>query len=500
MAILIGRSENNKNQKEGLTDQSRAFFVTSRSLQIFENKGIAHRMLHEAYILRGAQLFIEGGECTSLDADVSGSPFPQLTSLPQSKTESILSSIIQDEKNTQIHWKETLTSYTEEGDHVVATLSTENGFKSIRARYMIGADGSHSTVRKCNPSWKYEGYSAETKFALADVSLSGPGVDKLKNKYNIFYHSDGMCLVIPIKYEHGDNNLFRVIANMGPYDKREMKDQAIVTHGICKTEDDTLSLEQVNEMMATRTENLGLVAKDPRWITHFHINERKANGYRCGRAFLMGDAAHCHSPVGGQGMNLGLQDADNLAWKMSLVLKGQSSNPEMLLNSYSSESEPIAENSITQTGNATELMMSVGFVMAILRYFVSTSAFGTEKLKEYSMMSMLQNIGFQILETGGLVPKAKNNGSKWYKYKLSILVRVRCGPGLSDCRRSRLKQSRLIGSMKVDPNVNACHLTLGSRDISLTDGVPAEEAISFTHKGRSLRPIKKAEPIISFPT
>jgi 2-polyprenyl-6-methoxyphenol hydroxylase-like FAD-dependent oxidoreductase len=229
---------------------------------------------------------------TSLDADVSGSPFPQLTSLPQSKTESILSSIIQDEKNTKIHWKEILISYSEEDDHVIASLSTENGPKSIRGRYIIGADGSHSTVRKCDLSWKYEGYSAETKFALADVSLSGPGVDKLKNKYNIFYHSDGMCLVIPIKYEHDDNNLFRIIANMGPYDKREMKNQDIVTHGICKAENDTLSLEQVNEVITTRTENLGLVAKNPKWITHFHINERKANGYRRGRAFLMGGNFH----------------------------------------------------------------------------------------------------------------------------------------------------------------------------------------------------------------
>lgn len=114
----------------------------------------------------------------------------------------------------------------------------------------------------------------------------------------------------------------------------------------------------MRDIVAKRVAPLELIPTDPTWLTIFRINERKANGYRRGRLFVMGgkvsflyplsimrywqitfhiDAAHCHSPVGGQGLNLGLQDAHNLAWKLSLVLNGKAKDPETLLNSYSIE-------------------------------------------------------------------------------------------------------------------------------------------------------------------
>ncbi|KAI7900681.1 FAD binding domain-containing protein [Cokeromyces recurvatus] len=387
--IMQGHSVYICDQKEGPTEQSRAFFVSARSLEVFENKGIAHHLLHEAYVLRGVQLFIEGCESASLESDDVGETiFPQLTSIPQSKTESILASLIQEK--TTIEWNTKLVSYTEQNQLVTAIVTKDNGktTECIQGKYIIGADGAHSTVRNGDPTWTYDGESSETKFALADVVLSGPDLDIIKDKFNVFYHSEGMCLLIPINFDHHNrkNNLFRMIANKGPYEKRPSTKN--VTHGINGTE--TLSLDEVNQILKTRLEKLNLVASDPAWLTHFYINERKANGFRRGRAFLIGDAAHCHSPVGGQGMNLGLQDADNLAWKMSLVLKGLSSDPELLLDSYTIEREPIAENTISQTGNATELAMSVSFFMAILRYFISSSNFCVSKLKEYGMASILQ--------------------------------------------------------------------------------------------------------------
>lgn len=258
--------------------------------------------------------------------------------------------------------------------------------ETVQGKYIIGADGTHSTVRQLDPTWTYEGYSANTQFALADVMLSGPSLNAVKDKFNIFYHSEGMVLLIPINYDHSSSsskkgNLFRIMANKGPYEKRATpKEDDTITHGICEDDAEHLSIEQVNDILKTRADSLDLTASDPAWLTHFYINERKANGFRRGKAFLIGgryrkvcqrcgvlliqvfcmyiDAAHCHSPVGGQGMNLGLQDgkylyirlhgrysdymvvvfiADNLAWKMSLVLKGSTSNAELLLDSYSIE-------------------------------------------------------------------------------------------------------------------------------------------------------------------
>ncbi|KAF1797630.1 FAD binding domain-containing protein [Mucor lusitanicus] len=398
--IMQGHSVYICDQKQGPTSQSRAFFVTARSLEIFENKGIAHRLLQEAYVLRGAQLFIEGCETTSIEADDVGETiFSQLTSIPQSRTESVLASLIQEQAT--IHWNTKLEFYTTNTDSnlVTAVVVHEDDDKSretVQGKYIIGADGTHSTVRQLDPTWTYEGYSANTQFALADVMLSGPSLNAVKDKFNIFYHSEGMVLLIPINYDHSSSsskkgNLFRIMANKGPYEKRATpKEDDTITHGICEDDAEHLSIEQVNDILKTRADSLDLTASDPAWLTHFYINERKANGFRRGKAFLIGDAAHCHSPVGGQGMNLGLQDADNLAWKMSLVLKGSTSNAELLLDSYSIEREPVADNVISQTGNATELAMSVSFVMAIFRYFVSSSAFSMSKLKEYGMSTLLQ--------------------------------------------------------------------------------------------------------------
>ncbi|KAI9473551.1 MAG: FAD binding domain-containing protein [Benjaminiella poitrasii] len=407
--IMQGHSVYICDQKEGPTTQSRAFFVSARSLEIFENKGIAHRLLREAYVLRGVQLFIEGCESASLESDDVGKTiFPQITSVPQSRTETILTSLI--EEKTSIEWNTQLVSYTDNDQLVTATVTNGKETKTIQGKYIIGADGTHSTVRNSNPTWAYDGSSSETKFALADVVLSGRDLDKVKDKFNVFYHSEGMCLLIPINFDHHNkkNNLFRVIANKGPYEKRAATDD--VTHGIDDTEH--LSLEEVNGILKTRLETLDLVGSDPAWLTHFYINERKANGFKRGRAFLIGDAAHCHSPVGGQGMNLGLQDADNLAWKLSLVLKESTTNPELLLDSYTIEREPVAENVISQTGSATELAMSVSFFMAILRYFVSSSNFSVSKLKEYGMSSILQTsplIGRSdpsLIEAGKFLPES----------------------------------------------------------------------------------------------
>ncbi|KAG0180910.1 hypothetical protein DFQ28_003904 [Apophysomyces sp. BC1034] len=104
----------------------------------------------------------------------------------------------------------------------------------------------------------------------------------------------------------------------------------------------------------------------------------------------MGDASHCHSPVGGQGMNLGILDAHNLAWKLSLVLNGQSSDPEALLDSYSSEREPHVEHTMRTTGNATRTAFSEGLLMDSLRYIGLSIVFAIPWIRDYSIRMMMQ--------------------------------------------------------------------------------------------------------------
>lgn len=174
----------------------------------------------------------------------------------------------------------------------------------------------------------------------------------------------GVCGFIPLHGPH--SNLFRIACNLGFY---ELSDKKETTHGISRNEQETLTLEEIRDIVAKRVAPLELIPTNPTWLTIFRINERKANGYRRGRMFVMGgkfiafttmihhhnfwdiDAAHCHSPVGGQGLNLGLQDANNLAWKLSLVLNGKAKDPESLLNSYSIEVGTMLYHNMTFDSN-----------------------------------------------------------------------------------------------------------------------------------------------------
>ncbi|KAI9475716.1 MAG: FAD binding domain-containing protein [Benjaminiella poitrasii] len=126
------------------------------------------------------------------------------------------------------------------------------------------------------------------------------------------------------------------------------------------------------------------------WSSIFRINERMANGYRRKRAFIAGDAAHCHSPAGGQGMNLGLHDADNLAWKMSDVLKGIASNPEELLDSYSAEREPHAKSTIEATSTATQTGLMANFVADAARTVIVSSMLKIPYIAQMGFKTVMQ--------------------------------------------------------------------------------------------------------------
>jgi hypothetical protein len=124
----------------------------------------------------------------------------------------------------------------------------------------------------------------------------------------------------------------------------------------------------------------GITASDPIWLTRFTINERKVSNYRSGRVFVMGDAAHIHSPAGGQGMNTGMQDAFNLAWKLALVSRGLGN--EALLDSYSSERSPIAEDVLRGAGKITEVALMRGEFKQSVRNHIASFVFGLSPVKK----------------------------------------------------------------------------------------------------------------------
>ena len=180
------------------------------------------------------------------------------------------------------------------------------------ASWVIGCDGAHSAVRH-TLGLEFTGHAEPNDWMLADVYIDG----KLaKDEVSVFWHDEGVVVFFPI-----DQSRFRMIAEIGSASNHTLPSEPTLADAQAKVDERGPG---------------GLTLHDPVWLAYFRINERKVSDYRKGRAFLAGDAAHIHSPAGGQGMNTGMQDTFNLAWKLAFVQGGQG-HAESLLQSYSHE-------------------------------------------------------------------------------------------------------------------------------------------------------------------
>jgi FAD binding domain len=211
---------------------------------------------------------------------------------------------------------------------------------------------------------------------LADVHISGiegppAGI--------IYWHAEGVLALFPL-----GGNRYRVIADVG-----ESAANGIGEHG-------TPTLEEVQRILNIRGAK-GLVASDPVWISNFTINERKVADYRVGRVFLAGDAAHVHSPAGGQGMNTGMHDAFNLAWKLALVSRGLC-HAEPLLMSYSAERSAVAKLVLEATGKATTMALMRGETRQAIRNHIASFVFGLAPVR-HMMANVLSEVAISYSDS-----------------------------------------------------------------------------------------------------
>ena len=217
---------------------------------------------------------------------------------------------------------------------------------------LIGCDGAHSTVRH-GLGMQFEGDTQPSDFILADLRLSGQSWKQ--NELYLFWHSAGVLGIFPI-----DRGRFRIIADAGTAKSGTLRPDP--------------TLAEVQKVLDERGPG-GITASDPFWLASFRINERKVADYRAGRVFLAGDAAHVHSPAGGQGMNTGMQDACNLAWKIALVHHGLAA-PEPLLDSYSTERSAVGRQVLKDAGRLTTLAIMKGGIPQAIRNHVASLVFG----------------------------------------------------------------------------------------------------------------------------
>lgn len=324
---------------EGPTPLSKATTVQARSLEMFEDLGVVDKAIAAGTQSHGVNIYHGTHRLLHVSYDELESPYPYLLNIPQSTLERVLGEHVES-VGLKIEWRTELVGFTQDAEGVTATLRHADGQEeTVRAAWLVGCDGAHSVVRH-TLNISFAGHSYSQWFGLADATLQwGLRHDELHG----FVHPTGLFFAIP---EPGDNR-YRVV--MEAEEPPEGTDLTLA--------DFQAALDQRGPGNA--------ILSDPGWITPFKVNARRAEKYRIGRAFIAGDAAHIHSPTGGLGLNTGMQDGYNLAWKLALVIRGLA-DPS-LLDSYEAERAPVADAVLRLAGQLTTMLTLTSPVSQQLR-------------------------------------------------------------------------------------------------------------------------------------
>ena len=329
---------------------SKALVVQARTLELLDLMGLADVFLQHGYPAPGLNVssgFWQFGlyrVCSALHTR-----FPYLLVLPQEKTEAILESHLRSQGVRVERGVELTNVAQQDGGLVIASLRREDGREEcILARYVLGCDGAHSTVRE-KSGMPFQGTSYDITFFLGDVKINK---DFIKSRITNFTSQNGFISILPFLGEY-----VRVFAV--DFTKQH------------PTASDELTLDELQD-----TVDLVIPGKfklaDPRWITRFHSPSRQVPSNRIGRVFFAGDSAHSHSPAGGQGMNTGMQDAVNIAWKLAMVLRAEA--PEDLLNTVNAERLVIGAYVQHQTDRMLKSFLLRNTVLRALRDFMLSGA------------------------------------------------------------------------------------------------------------------------------
>ena len=319
---------------------SRALAISARTLEFYRQLGMSDTLVEGGVKVQAANFWVEGKMVTRMPIGNIGeglTPFPFVLIYPQDTHERALVERL-DALGVRVERRTELVRFDQTSYGVRATLKAEGAEDTCEASYLAGCDGARSTVREAL-GIGFPGGTYDDIFFVADVEGSGPSV-------NGEMHGDltrkDFLLVFPLK-EAGRVRLVGTVVERPP------------------EEHSKLTFEDIRERV---TGHLKFTIGRANWFSTYHVHHRVAAKFREGRAFLLGDAAHVHSPVGGQGMNTGIGDAVNLAWKLSAVLRG--SDPG-LLDSFEPERIAFARKLVATTDRAFAAVTSRGPIAWRLR-------------------------------------------------------------------------------------------------------------------------------------
>ncbi|MGW7543892.1 FAD-dependent monooxygenase [Streptomyces sp. NPDC054770] len=315
-----------------ISNLSRAFALHARALEELDARGLADELEAVGEPLSRLNLF----DGLTLDLDALPSRFRHVLVLPQYEVEKVLERRAA-EAGVDFRNESEVTGLTQDATGVTVHVRGARGAESLRAAYVVGADGMHSAVREA-VGLPFPGRSAIRSVVLADVLLA----EKPPTLLTAAAVGDAFAFLAPF----GDG-YYRVICWHRGHD--------VPDH-------EPVGLDEIREITRLALgKDYGM--HDARWMSRFHSDERQVPSYRVGRVLLAGDAAHVHTPAGGQGMNTGLQDAANLGWKLAAVLHGHA-DPG-LLDTYQSERHPVGRSVLRSSGAIVRLAMAKGPLLAV---------------------------------------------------------------------------------------------------------------------------------------
>ena len=311
--------------RPGQSIHSKALAIFPRTLEIFDMAGIAAPFLEAANRVTAVSVSVRDRRLAHMRFEPEETPYPFVAMVPQDVTEKLLVSELR-RKGGGVAYETTFVSAAPSGGAVTAILEHGGQRTAVSAAFLVGCDGAHSAVRH-GLAIPFEGAAYEDTFLLADVETNEAlPADELQ-----------LC-----PSEQGPAAIFPMSA---------VRRRIVAT--VERPEGDVPSLELVRRILAERAPR-ELEAKALHWSSYFRIHHRHVAHLRVGRTFLAGDAAHIHSPFGGQGMNTGLHDVWNLVWKLDLVLHGRGN--ERLLDSYETERLPVIRSVIAMTDAMTRVL------------------------------------------------------------------------------------------------------------------------------------------------
>ena len=356
-----------KTERPGAT--SRALAVQARTLELYRQLDLAEPVIARGHKTPAANLWVKGRRAARVTFATIGedlTPYPFLNIFPQDEHEQLLIERLAD-FGLAVERRTELVSFADNGDRVAARLKgPDGGEEACEADYIVGCDGARSTVRGAIGTG-FPGGTYQQVFYVADVEAAGPSVD---GELHVDLDEADFLAVFPLAGE-GRARLIGTVRD-------ERAEHA-----------ESLRFEDVSDR-AIR--NMKVEVRRVNWFSTYRVHHRVTAHFRKGRAFLAGDAAHIHSPAGGQGMNTGIGDAINLAWKLAEVLAGRA--PDVLLDSYEPERLAFARRLVSSTDRIFSFATAEGpaadFLRTRLAPIAIPAALSQDAVRDYFFRTISQ--------------------------------------------------------------------------------------------------------------